>query len=128
MAKSVSIEYLKGHAYAQRVATGTHTYDADESLEAGGDGLGPSPYELLLGALGSCTSITLIMYARRHNWPLDDVTVHLTHDRVQSEDGASGTGSTPRVEVVTLDISLKGALSTEQRERLLEIAGRCPVH
>jgi putative redox protein len=110
------------------LTTGQHSFVADEPEEAGGNGLGPSPYELLLWALGSCTAMTLIMYARRKGWPLDDVSVHLTHDRVHADDSIAAESAGGKVEVITRDISLRGALSAEQRERLLEIAGRCPVH
>ena len=128
MAKIVIVQSLTDYTYSQLLTTGQHSFVADEPEDAGGNGLGPSPYELLLWALGSCTAMTLIMYARRKGWPLDDVSVHLTHDRVHADDSMAAESSGGKVEVITRDISLRGALSDEQRERLLEIAGRCPVH
>jgi len=84
--------------------------------------------ELLLWALGSCTAMTLLMYARNKGWDLAEVSVHLTHDRVHAEDSADAEGGTGKVEVIQRDISLRGRLSGEQRQRVLEIAARCPVH
>jgi putative redox protein len=128
MAEKVSVQYLPDYTYTQLLTAGRHGAVSDEPPESGGDDLGPSPYELLLWALGSCTSMTLLIYARRKEWPLEDVSVHLTHDRVHVEDSAaSADGHSAKVEIITRAISLRGDLSGEQRERLLEIAGRCPV-
>ena len=94
----------------------------------GGRDLGPTPYELLLGALGACTAITVRLYAARKGWPLDDVVVTLAHDRVHAQDCADCETKTGLVDTIELDLVLVGALDTEQRARLLEIAGRCPVN
>ena len=128
MAKKVTVQYLPDYAYSQLLTAGRHAFVADEPEADGGDELGPSPYELLLWALGSCTAMTLLMYARRKAWDLAEVSVHLTHDRVHAEDSADAEGGTGKVEVIQRDISLRGQLSAEQRQRLLEIAARCPVH
>ena len=128
MSEKVTVQYLPDYTYSQLLTAGQHAFISDEPSESGGEDLGPSPYELLLWALGSCTAMTLIMYARRHDWPLDNVSVHLTHDRVHAQDSAAADGTGGKVEVVTRGISLRGDLTDEQRERLLEIAGRCPVH
>jgi putative redox protein len=128
VSEKVTVQYLPDHTYTQLLTAGRHAAVSDEPSESGGEDLGPSPYELLLWALGSCTAMTLIMYARRHEWPLDDVSVHLTHDRVHADDSAGAESSGAKVEVITRGISLRGALSAEQRDRLMEIAGRCPVH
>ena len=128
MAKKVTVQYLPDYTFSQLLTAGHHSFVADEPAEAGGDDLGPSPYELLLWALGSCTAMTLLMYARNKGWDLAEVSVHLTHDRVHAEDSADAEGGTGKVEVIQRDISLRGQLSEEQRRRLLEIAARCPVH
>jgi putative redox protein len=124
--KTVTVQSQPDHPFTQRVTAGRHTFASDEPAAAGGEDLGPGPYELLLGALGACTSMTLLMYARRHSWDLRDVSVQLTHDRVHSRDVSAE--ATERIDVIRSAITLHGDLSDEQRGRLLEIASRCPVH
>ena len=128
MAKKVTVQYLPDYTYSQLLTAGPHAFVADEPKADGGEGLGPSPYELLLWALGSCTAMTLLMYARRKGWDLAECSVHLTHDRVHAKDCEECEEETGKVELIRREISLRGQISEEQKERLLEIAGRCPVH
>src|SRR5438874_6634997 len=101
----------------------------DEPVEAGGDGAGPDPYTLLLSALGTCTAITLRLYARQKGWPLDRVTVGLRQQRVHSTDSAEcGNRSDCYVHKIQRQLTLEGDLTDEQRARLQQIASRCPVH
>lgn len=125
MEKKVTVQYLPDYTYSQLLTAGQHSFVADEP---DGEDLGPNPYELLLWALGSCTAMTVLMYARRKGWDVAEISVHLTHDRVHAEDSAAVEGGSGRVELIRRDISIQGDISEEQRERLLEIAGRCPVH
>ena len=127
MAQRVTVQYLPDYTYSQLLTANRHAFVSDEPEEAGGEDLGPSPYELLLWALGSCTAMTLLMYARRKGWDLAEISVHLTHDRVHAEDSQDWEGETGRVELIEREISVRGQLSEEQKERLLEIAQRCPV-
>ena len=113
---------------AQEIAAGRHRLVADEPVEAGGTDAGPSPYELLLAALGSCTSMTLSMYARRKRWPLERVTVRLRHARIHAQDCAECETKEGMLDRIEREIGLAGPLDAEQRERLLAIANRCPVH
>lgn len=117
--------------YGQQVRAGNHVLVADEP-EPHGQDTGPGPYDLLLAALGSCTSMTVRMYAGRKGWPLERVTVSLRHERVHVSDCAdcvngnfNGNGFVSRI---TRVIRLEGDLDADQRKRLMEIAERCPVH
>jgi putative redox protein len=108
---------------------GGRSFLVDEPESIGGDGAGPDPYTMLLAALGSCTSMTLMMYARRKGWALDGVTIRLAQARVHSRDcldcEMETNGFIHRIERT---IELKGELDESQRERLIEISRACPVH
>lgn len=106
--------------YAQDITSGRHTLRADQTKENKGDDMGPSPFDLLLSALGSCTSITLTMYAERKNIKLDVITVRLNYIPPNDIDGSSSR--------IIRKIHLEGDFTEEQHQRMLEIADRCPVH
>jgi putative redox protein len=114
--------------FAQEVVAGSHHFRTDEPAAVGGTDSGPTPYDLLLAALGSCTSMTVAMYARRKKWPLERVTVHLRHSRVHAEDCVACETRDAKLTVIERDIQLDGTLGEDQRARLLAIADRCPVH
>lgn len=103
-----------------------HHAVADEPLAYGGTDRGMSPYGFLAAALGACTSMTIRMYARKKGWPLDHVSVEVTHDKMHAQDAA--TGIVPRIDRFHRAIRLEGPLTADQRERLREIADKCPVH
>jgi len=130
MSEPATVVMVSGSASGMlnTVMAGPHTLFSDEPEAEGGTGKGPNPYELLLGALGSCKSMTVSLYARRKGWPLRNVDVRLSHQRVYKkdcEDCEDKNGMLDRVEVT---LSLDGDLSTEQRARLMEISEHCPVH
>lgn len=105
------------------------TFLIDEPASLGGDGAGPDPYTLLLSALGGCISLTVTMYARRKNWPLESVTVRLREQRIHAKDCAECQNSTEGfVHRIERSVTVKGDLTDEQRARLQEIAHKCPVH
>jgi len=114
--------------FAQEIRAGGHSFVSDEPASAGGGGTGPDPYALLLASLGSCTSMTVGLYARRKGWPLENVTVRLRHSRIHATDCADCETKEGSIDRIDRDIELTGDLSAEQRTRLLEIASRCPVH
>lgn len=117
-----------GDSYAQSIQARGHELRADEPVKLGGEDTGPTPYELLLGALGACTTITLTMYAKRKGWPLEDVQVALSHQKIHAEDCASCSTEKGLLDHIERKLSFAGPLDQEQRERLLEIANKCPVH
>ena len=106
-----------------------HSFITDEPVAAGGEDAGPDPYTLLLAALGSCISMTVTLYARRKQWPLENVTVHLRQARIHSQDceecAQNKEGYIHRIE---RSITFTGPLSEEQHARLEEIAHKCPIH
>jgi putative redox protein len=114
--------------YKAEIIAGNHTTFADEPISFGGTDQGPNPYDLLVGALGSCTAITLRMYAERKQWPLEHVTVRLEHSRIHAEDEKVCEDQPVRLDQVDLKLELTGPLSAEQQARLREIAGKCPLH
>ena len=117
-----------GDGFVQEVEAGGHRLRSDEPIAAGGSDAGPTPYDLLLAALGSCTSMTVGMYARRKQWPLERVTVRLRHSRVHARDCATCETADAMLTVIDRDVQFEGPLSDDQRTRLLTIAERCPVH
>jgi putative redox protein len=114
--------------FEQILLDGRHTLRADEPVAVGGGDVGPSPYELLLMALGSCTSMTINMYATRKKWTLDQVVVRLRHERAYPDDCVNCEDPKSKIDRIWCSIELVGTLDEAQRTRLMEIAKQCPVH
>lgn len=114
--------------YQTEILAGRHKLVADEPIPLGGADTGPNPYDLLVGALGACTSMTLRMYADRKNWPLEGITVRLRHKKIYAEDCEQCETKSGKVDAIDREIELEGDLDEDQRQRLLGIADRCPVH
>lgn len=114
--------------FTQRIRTAQHEWSADEPPPAGGLGSAPDPYQLLLSALGACTTMTLRMYAERKGWALRRSTVTLTHDKLHAADCVSCETDTGLLDRIVREIHLDGDLDDAQRATLLAIADRCPVH
>jgi uncharacterized OsmC-like protein len=122
--------FVRGSAigFEQKIVMGRHQLKSDEPVQVGGRDTGPTPYDLLLAALGACTSMTISMYARRKQWPLEDITVRLNHSRIYASDCADCETKAGMLDKIDRAIILSGPLTDEQRARLLEIANKCPVH
>jgi len=114
--------------FAQEVKVGSHELFADEPVSYGGTDTGPTPYDLLLAALGTCTSMTIGLYARKRQWPLENITVSLRHSKIHAADCDNCETKEGKVDRIERDIHLTGSLTDEQRVKLIEIADKCPVH
>jgi putative redox protein len=124
----IEVAETGGSAYEVEVRAGAHRWLADEPASVGGADAGPSPYDLLAAALGACTAMTLRMYARQKNLPLRQVKVRLKHAKIHAGDCAHCETKAGRIDRIEREIELAGELDEAQRQRLLEIADRCPVH
>ena len=120
--KSASPDFL------ENVSMGRHALQVDEPVGVGGKDAGPTPYDLVLAALGACKAITVRMYAKRKQWPLEGVHVSLSHAKVHAEDCANCDGALSLIDNIDVEIRLEGALSDEQRQTLLAVAEKCPLH
>jgi putative redox protein len=116
-----------GPKYATTLLAGAHALVVDEPAAVGGDDTGPTPYDLLLGAVGACTAITVRMYASRKGWPLEEVIVRLRAGSSHAADCADCEGKSVGPRALDHDVEFVGPLTDEQRERLRYIASRCPV-
>ena len=104
------------------------SFTTDEPRAVGGDDAGPDPYTLILGALGSCISMTVLLYARRKQWPVETVTVRLRQNRIHEKDCEECKDKEGFIHRIERAVTFTGELSAEQRARLQEIAHKCPVH
>jgi putative redox protein len=114
--------------FQQEILSGPHRFLADEPVKVGGQDSGPGPYDLLLAGLGACTSMTMRLYAENKKLPLDRVSVRLTHNKIHAEDCLNCETKVGMLDRIDRNITLEGALSAEERKRLMEIADKCPVH
>jgi putative redox protein len=126
--EKVVVQETREGKFTQLVVAGRHIARADEPVAAGGLDSGMSPYDLLVAALGACTSMTIRMYADLKGLPLDRVTVELRHDKIHATDCAECETREGKVDRIERVIRLDGALDATQRAKLLEIANKCPVH
>jgi len=126
--RNVVVRETRAGKFQQTVSVGPHRLLADEPVAAGGDDTGPGPYDFVLAGLGACTSMTMRMYAERKSLPLERVTVTLTHSKIHAEDCAECETSTGMLDQIDRVIGMEGNLDAEQRQKLMEIADKCPVH
>jgi uncharacterized OsmC-like protein len=116
------------HSFRQEVVAGKHNLVADEPVTAGGSDAGPDPYDYLLTSLGVCTSMTVGLYARRKQFPLENITVSLRHSRIYANDCEECETKEGMLDRIDVEVELTGPLSAEQHAKLMEIAEKCPVH
>jgi len=114
--------------FLQEIVSGRHYLRVDEPVSAGGNDTAPGPYDYLLIALGSCTSMTVGLYARRKQFPLETITVSLSHSRIHAEDCEECETSDGMLDRIEAQIDLTGPLTPEQHAKLMDVAGKCPVH
>jgi len=115
-------------SFKQEITSGDHRLIADEPVSAGGGDAGPDPYDYLLASLGVCTSMTVGLYARRKQIPLESITVSLWHSRIHATDCHECETREGMVDRIDVEVELSGALSAEQHAALMDIAAKCPVH
>lgn len=115
-------------SFRQEIVVGKHSLVGDEPVSAGGGDAGPDPYGYLLAALGVCTSMTVGLYARRKQIPLENITVSLSHSRIYAIDCEECETKEGMLDRIDVEVELTGSLSAEQHAKLMEIAGKCPVH
>ena len=127
MSRSVVVDAGRAR-FAQNISVGPHQLHGDEPVSTGGSDVGPNPFELLLAALGSCTGITVRMYADLKQWPLEGLHIELSYAKVLADDGTAGDKELKLVDGIEMELSFFGDLSESQRQRLTEVANRCPVH
>jgi len=128
MTTSVTVEEAGPGQFAEIVKAGRHVLSADEPLAAGGTDTGPGPYEYLTAALGACTAMTLRMYVKRKGWSVGRISVVVTHDHAHAEDCAHCDEKDIKLDRITRTIRIEADLDDERRQRLLDIANKCPVH
>ena len=126
--RKVVVRETRNSKFQQTISTGPHLLTADEPVAAGGEDTGPGPYDFLLASLGACTSMTMRMYADRKSLPLERVTVTLKHQKIYAQDCAECETKTGMLDQIDRVITMEGELDPEQRQKLMEIADKCPVH
>lgn len=124
----VTVRETRAGKFQQDITVGRHHLTADEPVDAGGLDSGPGPYDFLLAALGACTAMTVRLYADGKKLPLDRVTVRLSHEKIYATDCAECETKDGKIDRIERAITLEGALDDAQRQRLIEIAEKCPVH
>lgn len=121
------VTQTSNESLSTEIKAGRHHLVADEPKDVGGEDSGPTPYDLLSAALGACSSMTIQMYAKHKKWDLEEVTVHINHEKRHEKDALKEGKKSAKIDHFSRKIELQGNLDQEQRERLLEIANRCPV-
>ena len=115
-------------SFKQEIVAGRHHLSADEPVSVGGSDAGPDPYDYLLTALGVCTSMTVGLYARQKQFPVESIIVSLWHSRIHAKDCEECETKEGMLDRIDVEVKITGSLSAEQHDKLMEIASKCPVH
>ncbi len=127
--KIVHIHLPVNEPFKTTLTAGNHEVISDEPPEVdGGTDQGPDPYDLLLMSLGTCTAMTMKMYARRKKWPIEDIYIEMRHNKSHAEDCADCEAASSKIDKIEKEIIIKGELDQQQMDKLLEISKKCPVH
>jgi putative redox protein len=117
-----------GHTFLQEIYAGTHRFQADEPASVGGTDAAPDPYDYLMASLGACTSMMVGLQARKRRWPLDKISVSLTHSRIHAQDCEECLNKDGMIDRIEVTVELTGPLTNEQRSELMKTAANCPIH
>jgi len=126
--RNVSVRETRSSKFQQAISIGPHRLLADEPVAAGGEDTGPGPYDFVLAGLGACTAMTMRLYADRKSLPLERVSVTLKHSKIYAQDCADCETTAGMLDQIDRVIAMEGALDAGQRNKLMEIADKCPVH
>ena len=124
----IIVNESKEGPYTREVIIGEHRLTGDESVDNGGNDSGPSPYDFLLTALGTCTSMTVRTYAKLKQIPLKNIIVRLSHQKIHADDCVNCEEKNAKIDKIEVGLELQGDLTSEQMDKLLEIANMCPVY
>jgi len=114
--------------YKTEITSGDNSIIADEPVESGGSDMGFNPYDLLLSSLGSCKAITIRMFAERRKYPLKDIIINLSHEKIHAEDCKECETKEGKIDHINVEIKLTGDLTADQKMSMLDISKKCPVH
>jgi uncharacterized OsmC-like protein len=117
-----------GHTFLQDIFAGSHRFQADEPASVGGTDAAPDPYDYLMASLGACTSMMVGLQARKRRWPLDNISVWLTHSRIHAQDCEECLTKDGMIDRIEVAVVLTGPLTSEQRSELMKTAANCPIH
>jgi uncharacterized OsmC-like protein len=117
-----------GRTFLQEISAGTHHFKADEPVSVGGTDAAPDPYDYLMASLGACTSMMVGLQARKRRWPLDKISVSLTHSRIHAQDCEECLSKDGMIDRIEVTVELTGPLTNEQRTELMKTAANCPIH
>ena len=122
------IVHGSGRNFVQEISAGNHRFQADEPVSFGGADVAPDPYDYLMASLGACTSMMVGLQARKRKWPLENISISLTHSRIHAKDSEECLSKNGMIDRIEVAVELTGPLTAEQRSELMKTAATCPIH